>query len=59
MTAELTKPARRTVARVETKRRLGPDAQVDDKAMIIGPGTRCAVVSARRGTDGWSRVMSG
>lgn len=37
MTAELTKPARRTVARVETKRRLGPDAQVDDKAMIIGP----------------------
>ena len=37
VTAELTKPARRTVARVETKRRLGPDAQVDDKAMIIGP----------------------
>lgn len=37
MTAELTKPTRRTVARVETKRRLGPDAQVDDKAMIIGP----------------------
>ena len=37
MTAELTKPARRTVARVETKRQLGPDAQVDDKAMIIGP----------------------
>ena len=47
MTAELTKPARRTVARVETKRRLGPDAQVDDKAMIIGPGTRAR----------WSRVM--
>ena len=37
MTAELPRPARRTVARVETKRRLGPDAQVDDKAMIIGP----------------------
>ncbi len=37
MTAELTQPTRRTVARVETKRRLGPDAQVDDKAMIIGP----------------------
>jgi quercetin 2,3-dioxygenase len=37
MTAELTEPTRRTVTRVETKRRLGPDAQVDDKAMIIGP----------------------
>jgi quercetin 2,3-dioxygenase len=41
MTAELSKPTRRavtrTVARVETKRRLGPDAQVDDKAMIISP----------------------
>lgn len=30
--------ARRTVARVTTKQRLGPDAQVDDKAMIIVPG---------------------
>lgn len=28
---------RRTVARVETKTRLGPDAQVDDKALIISP----------------------
>jgi quercetin 2,3-dioxygenase len=37
MTAEPAKPARRTVARVETKHRLGPDAQVDDKALIISP----------------------
>lgn len=29
--------AQRTVARVETKTRLGPDAQVDDKALIISP----------------------
>lgn len=29
--------ARRTVARVEDKVRLGPDAQVDDKAIIIAP----------------------
>jgi redox-sensitive bicupin YhaK (pirin superfamily) len=27
----------RTVARVDTKTRLGPDAQVDDKALIISP----------------------
>lgn len=27
----------RTVSRVTTKQRLGPDAQVDDKAMVIGP----------------------
>jgi redox-sensitive bicupin YhaK (pirin superfamily) len=37
MTADLTAPARRKVGRVETKRMLGPDAQVDDKAFIIGP----------------------
>ena len=37
MTAGLTEPAARTVARVETKRRLGPDAQVDDKALVISP----------------------
>jgi hypothetical protein len=29
--------APRTVARVETRTRLGPDAQVDDKALIISP----------------------
>jgi len=29
--------ARRTVARVETKKRLGPDEQVDDKSLIINP----------------------
>ncbi|MEU0566206.1 pirin family protein [Nonomuraea sp. NPDC005983] len=29
--------ARRTVVRVETKAHLGPDAQVDDKHLIIGP----------------------
>jgi hypothetical protein len=28
----------RTVARVETKTHLGPDAQVDDKNLIISPG---------------------
>ena len=27
----------RTVARVTTRRRLGPDAQVDDKALVIDP----------------------
>ncbi len=27
----------RTVARVETRRRLGPDAQVDDKALVFAP----------------------
>ncbi|MGP8000122.1 MAG: pirin family protein [Streptosporangiaceae bacterium] len=37
MTAELTEPVRRTVRRVGTKRRLGPDTQVDDKALIISP----------------------
>jgi redox-sensitive bicupin YhaK (pirin superfamily) len=37
MTADLTAPVRREVGRVETKRMLGPDAQVDDKALIIGP----------------------
>lgn len=29
--------ARRTVARIETKKRLGPDEQVDDKSLIINP----------------------
>jgi redox-sensitive bicupin YhaK (pirin superfamily) len=28
----------RTVTRVSAKQRLGPDAQVDDKALIIAPG---------------------
>jgi redox-sensitive bicupin YhaK (pirin superfamily) len=28
----------RTVARVETRQRLGPDAQVDDKALVFAPG---------------------
>ena len=37
MTADLKGPARRKADRVETKRMLGPDAQVDDKALIIGP----------------------
>jgi redox-sensitive bicupin YhaK (pirin superfamily) len=37
MTDGPTGPARRKVSRVETKRVLGPDAQVDDKAMIFGP----------------------
>jgi quercetin 2,3-dioxygenase len=31
------RPVGRTVSRVTTKRRLGPDAQVDDKAMVITP----------------------
>ena len=30
-------PARRTVDRVTRKQRLGPDAQVDDKALLIAP----------------------
>lgn len=37
MTAGVTEPVRRTAGRVESKRRLGPDAQVDDKALIISP----------------------
>jgi len=30
--------ARRTISRVTPKQRLGPDAQVDDKAILIAPG---------------------
>ncbi|NED81055.1 pirin family protein, partial [Streptomyces sp. SID11233] len=30
-------PVLRTVDRIVTKARLGPDGQVDDKALIIGP----------------------
>ena len=37
VTAGLTAPVRRTTGRVETRRMLGPDAQVDDKALIIAP----------------------
>jgi redox-sensitive bicupin YhaK (pirin superfamily) len=35
--AYLMATARRTVDRIETKKRLGPDAQVDDKSLIINP----------------------
>ncbi|MFL6139100.1 MAG: pirin family protein [Frankiaceae bacterium] len=36
-TPDVLVPAR-TVARVTSKQRLGPDAQVDDKALVIAPG---------------------
>ena len=48
MTAELTKPARRTVARVETKRRLGPDAQAVGTRHALGQaisGVLAAIVA--------------